>query len=511
MAWPYRGYNRIINTYQQYYAAPCLNSYSTLKSDINEKIDHFYNATHENIYKEWQQLYKYINEKNASIKHCIVNGYIKSDLNEDDKIKNFRSICDNKGNCRINVESNVNTNPPLKRTGRVEPCKGGTNCKTEKVKTKETAGKAKLRSKLDGQSSKAVSLQIPRAQSTSQEHAGGEESNKQSEALPAQSDVMTLPNSIKSEDHEPKSVTNKETSVSVQGRTSTQALPNTGDTPSRELNPQAKDFPSQSSSAGESDEGGTLQVNNPGKSLLQSNLSDDQTLDVNHRNMQTHQVGDVEKQDHKHQIDATERSDRVSSLERASASGKLDNEGSVDGDNNRQDNNVVAHVLEPSSQLYTQNEGVVSASTVVVSSGDASLSPKTYGDGVPGAVNGKEIQNGQERDSEHLCNEISCSAEKDGELTDAKLDILAQISNVIKSNPQIIKTSMPIGIALLLGLLFKYTPLWRVLTKKNRKKGAGINEELNSVLQGPSIMDEETSIPFSYGAFEYSSFDQNSY
>ncbi|VUZ99696.1 PIR protein [Plasmodium vivax] len=504
MDWLFRGSSRYINPYQKYDNGQCMNSYSTLKDDIYQKIDRFNNATHTDIYSEWHELYKYINAKNDSIKHCVDKRYINSDFSKDEKINKFRSICNKRGKCHINVESSIHKNPPSKRTGRVEPCRGK-NCKTE------IAGKSKLRPELDEQSSKAARLQIPRAQSTSQEHAGGEESNKQSEALPAQSDVMTLPNSIKSEDHEPKSVTNKETSVSVQGRTSTQALPNTGDTPSRELNPQAKDFPSQSSSAGESDEGGTLQVNNPGKSLLQSNLSDDQTLDVNHRNMQTHQVGDVEKQDHKHQIDATERSDRVSSLERASASGKLDNEGSVDGDNNRQDNNVVAHVLEPSSQLYTQNEGVVSASTVVVSSGDASLSPKTYGDGVPGAVNGKEIQNGQERDSEHLCNEISCSAEKDGELTDAKLDILAQISNVIKSNPQIIKTSMPIGIALLLGLLFKYTPLWRVLTKKNRKKGAGINEELNSVLQGPSIMDEETSIPFSYGAFEYSSFDQNSY
>ncbi|VUZ99982.1 PIR protein, partial [Plasmodium vivax] len=56
-----------------------------------------------------------------------------------------------------------------------------------------------------------------------------------------------------------------------------------------------------------------------------------------------------------------------------------------------------------------------------------------------------------------------------------------------------------------------FTPLWRVLTKKNRKIGAVINEELNSVLQEPSIMDDERSIPFSYGAFEYSSFDQNVY
>ncbi|CAG9483813.1 unnamed protein product [Plasmodium vivax] len=466
MDWLFRGSSRYINPYQKYDNGQCMNSYSTLKDDIYQKIDRFNNATHTDIYSEWHELYKYINAKNDSIKHCVDKRYINSDFSKDEKINKFRSICNKRGKCHINVESSIHKNPPSKRTGRVEPCRGK-NCKTE------IAGKSKLRPELDEQSSKAARLQIPRAQSTSQEHAGGEESNKQSEALPAQSDVMTLPNSIKSEDHEPKSVTNKETSVSVQGRTSTQALPNTGDTPSRELNPQAKDFPSQSSSAGESDEGGTLQVNNPGKSLLQSNLSDNQTLDAHHRNVQTHQGGSVENQDN-HENLVTKLYDRVSALRRDSASEKLDNEGSVDRDNNRQDNNFVAYVLEP-------------------------------------AVNGKEIQNAQERDTEHLCNETPCSAEKDGELTDVKLDVLAQISNAIQSNPQIIKTSAPIGIALLLGFLFKFTPLWRVLTKKNRKKGAGIIEELNSVLQEPSVMDDERSIPFSYGAFEYSSFDQNSY
>ncbi|SCA60126.1 hypothetical protein PVT01_000075300 [Plasmodium vivax] len=39
----------------------------------------------------------------------------------------------------------------------------------------------------------------------------------------------------------------------------------------------------------------------------------------------------------------------------------------------------------------------------------------------------------------------------------------------------------------------------------NAEKGNEINQELHSVLQEPSIMDEERSIPFSYSAFEYSS------
>ncbi|SCA60227.1 hypothetical protein PVT01_000079900 [Plasmodium vivax] len=113
-----------------------------------------------------------------------------------------------------------------------------------------------------------------------------------------------------------------------------------------------------------------------------------------------------------------------------------------------------------------------------------------------------------------LSNSASCNAEKGSEPlanNDNQLDIFGKFFEAISNKDHIIQASAPMGIVLLLTLLFKYTPLWRVLTKKNRKKGAGIIKELNSVVQEPSIMDDERSIPFSYGAFEYSSFDQNSY
>ncbi|KMZ86080.1 hypothetical protein PVBG_05479 [Plasmodium vivax Brazil I] len=47
------------------------------------------------------------------------------------------------------------------------------------------------------------------------------------------------------------------------------------------------------------------------------------------------------------------------------------------------------------------------------------------------------------------------NAEQVGELTYDQSDIFGKVINAIQDNPQIIKTSMPIGIALLLGLLFK--------------------------------------------------------
>ncbi|KMZ95209.1 hypothetical protein PVMG_05127 [Plasmodium vivax Mauritania I] len=106
-------------------------------------------------------------------------------------------------------------------------------------------------------------------------------------------------------------------------------------------------------------------------------------------------------------------------------------------------------------------------------------------------------------------NGTPCNSENDSGLVtdkDNKSDFFGKTFEVISNKDHIIQASAPMGIVLLLSLLFKYTPLWKVLTKKNKKKPAEMNQELHSVLQEPSTMDDERSIPFSYGAFEYSSY-----
>ncbi|VUZ99914.1 PIR protein [Plasmodium vivax] len=95
---------------------------------------------------------------------------------------------------------------------------------------------------------------------------------------------------------------------------------------------------------------------------------------------------------------------------------------------------------------------------------------------------------------------------KDSKGDDSSTEIFNQIFSTIQQNKEnVINTSIPMGIVLLLSLLFKYTPLWRILTKRNRKKQSHMNEKLQRVLQQPSIGSGERSVPFSYSAFEYSS------
>ncbi|VUZ99245.1 PIR protein [Plasmodium vivax] len=132
---------------------------------------------------------------------------------------------------------------------------------------------------------------------------------------------------------------------------------------------------------------------------------------------------------------------------------------------------------------------------------------------------GSEVSDAHNSVNALLCNETSCTKEKDSQLVTDNGNILATlsyISNVIQDNKEnvivllenqghMINTSIPIGIVLLLTLLFKYTPLWSFLTKRKRKKQSHMNEKLQRVLQQPSIESEERSVPFSYSAFEYSS------
>ncbi|VUZ99444.1 PIR protein [Plasmodium vivax] len=107
------------------------------------------------------------------------------------------------------------------------------------------------------------------------------------------------------------------------------------------------------------------------------------------------------------------------------------------------------------------------------------------------------------------CMETPCSNEQSTQLNahnSEKLGIFNHISKVLLENQgHMINASIPMGIVMLLTLLFKYTPLWRIFTKRKRNKRSHMNEKLQRVLQQPSIEREERSVPFSYSAFEYSS------
>ncbi|SCA83558.1 VIR protein [Plasmodium vivax] len=136
---------------------------------------------------------------------------------------------------------------------------------------------------------------------------------------------------------------------------------------------------------------------------------------------------------------------------------------------------------------------------------DASVSGKA-----PGlAITHIEDAGNQVHDSSTTCIGSTCRETGNNELTNDGGDIsgiLNKISNLILNNQDnMIKASIPMGTVLLLSLLFKYTPLWTILTKRKRKKQSHMNEKLQRVLQQPSIGSEERSIPFSYSAFEYSS------
>ncbi|VUZ99832.1 PIR protein [Plasmodium vivax] len=468
------------------------------------------------IRTEWDRINKYITNADKGLKECYEKQYVKVKLNDEEKIKNFKKTCNRNRTCdnrATPAKKTTITKAPEQRN-----CKDRDDCKKE---TSVTDG-VKAQSKLSSGASNPQSSERNVSQEQSQNKADLQKLRQESVASQSQTSIMPSGSSDGTDDKASHKIVYPHSTTSGVVETQEQPLKALVTSGISEKGSLPSDHSSQSISGETSD----LTCTSTGKVLdtigIQTNPNCGKTLDSSNPEIH-HSAGKVvEGQTIDAQDVSKGGSDGLPPANMNSGSGLFSGEYSLRTSTNGEGNDTV-----PSGSVNTDSSEVSNAAPGDVLSIDVGTNSMTSFDRPPydrtsgsesnsvpsvrGAANGIEIQNGQEHRSEHLCDGTPCSAEQAGELTDGSLDIYGKVINAIQSNPQIIKTSAPMGIALLLGLLFKYTPLWRVLTKKNRKKGEGINEELNSVLQEPSLMDDERSIPFSYGAFEYSSIDQNVY
>ncbi|KMZ95114.1 hypothetical protein PVMG_05943 [Plasmodium vivax Mauritania I] len=482
-------YLKSFRHWQQFKGASCLNKYSTYKKEIEEKINDRYRSTNPNFYTQWHQLNEQIKQKNNEIKNCAQRNGLSLDLLEDDKIKSFSALCPNISSCRTKplslVKNQASLRPDTKGTCKGESChQKSTRIKSPKAKTQLIPPR---------ESSNTISSPNLETKNPVEVHPERKESEQPSVPSQSHQDSKHRVSPVKTEvgSSEPLDIQNPKKPQLEQASAQSESLPEPVTT--TELSTQQNSHSSPRSVSEESAASNSSQEIGSKGSTLQSGIPADQTSDDNLLNLQSIKgITDVNQDPNNPKV-RTEIEDDLSP-------GKAPFSTSVG--------------VEKPPRTFT---GDVSSSSIDTACADtdktnipgASTCDKTYTDR---PTNG-ETSGGFFGSGEPVSADVP-SAEKGNEIDTNNgniLDTLSEFFNGIPNNPQIIKTSAPVGIALLLGLLFKYTPLWRVLTKKNRKKGAIINEELNSVLQEPSIMDDERSIPFSYGAFEYSAFDQNVY
>ncbi|CAI7718321.1 PIR protein [Plasmodium vivax] len=487
---------RSFNFWQRLEGASCYNNYHTYKTEIQEKIDECYRTTNQSFYTQWKQLYKYINDKNNEIKSCARKNGISLDLFADDKIKSFSILCPNVSYCRRKPQSIVKNHASLQPAAK-GTCKKGEICQQKNTRTKSP--KVKTQSTPPRESSNAISSPSLETKNPVEAHTESKESKQPFVPSHAHQDPKHHGSPVQTEGGSSESLSihnpTKPELEQALAQSASLLVPAT----TTELSTHQISHSPRSIASEEPDASGPPEEIGAKGSTLQSGIPADQTSDDNLHSLQSITGITDGIQDLNDQIFPAE-------IEGDLSPGKVLFSTEVGGQNPaRTSTGDDSSSIIVTACTDTDKTNIYRASICDKTSIDAPTNRKTPDD---------EAASGVFVGGERAINAGILSAENDNEIDTNNGNILGTLSGFFKgipNNPQIIKTSAPIGIALLLGLLFKFTPLWRVLTKKNSKKGASIHEELNSVIQEPSIVDDERSIPFSYGAFEYSTFDQNSY
>ncbi|VUZ93235.1 PIR protein [Plasmodium vivax] len=506
---PFGTQRSIIHHWQKYNGGYCFNKYSTIKKEIEEKIDNFYKIQNRNLHQEWDQINKAITAGNAVIQDCVRNGHKLNDLYAVDTIKNFIERCSkhNAPTCGANRASQVRKYPALKISGAGNSCGAGKGCKEGIAQAKEKNGKSQSRALEEG--SKTV-----RSPRTDPKY---DRQNNPIEQEPGNTNIISQlqPSVSRSDPHvvaEVKELGQRDNGVSTSSNreeSQVQPLPSLGPSKENTFETSTRDQQLQTVTTVKSDTGDSSQVRISGENTPKGKLPVGDNSHVQQDNIE--QVLNREPNENP----PPPNHDTVYSVEIAPSDGNPANRVSISVSTDGFDSARASFPEQPRDTVTAETiPGVVANSNIADPDGKSHMGDDSANRPADSDVSPVKTACTEASSDQASGSETPCSKREDGELVTSAGYILEKVHeffDAIPNKEHVIKASAPMGIVLLLGLLFKYTPLWRVLTKKNRKKGAVINEELNSVLQEPSIIDDERSIPFSYGAFEYSSFDQNSY
>ncbi|CAI7718307.1 PIR protein [Plasmodium vivax] len=486
----------------------CTDKYFVALNEIGQKIDKIDKALKipsKNSYKLWENVNNFIKEKNGELKECYERQYISLHLNKEDKIINFSKICTNDGKC--NTGNTQVKKPTATKTEIKGTCKGERNCE----KQAPTARAEQITPKTKPLLSDTITVSSPRSDPKiqGQKATAGQESRNANVSTQPQRSITNLAPPVVAEVEVSEHKVHQDSMISEQDKAQKEQLAvsesskvNLEDTP-----PRAPFVPTATNDV--SATGHSSGVIDPGKNTIQSKLPCNETFDGNLSCQ--HHISDQDLARNEGNDKALSSNIRDNTF---MTSGVSLDENPSDKDHVGASPKVADLVSATSSEQPGEERGTEMVSGDVSTINSEGSDIKNYSD----EKSSNADTDTQDSPNKILCAEGSsdkmlssdapCNAEIDSGLVadnGNKSDIFEKFLEAISNKDHIIQTSAPMGIVMLLGLLFKFTPLWRVLTKKNRKKGAGIIEELNSVVQEPSIMDEERSIPFSYSAFEYSS------
>ncbi|KMZ76991.1 hypothetical protein PVIIG_05380 [Plasmodium vivax India VII] len=433
----------------------CTSDYFNYKDDIYQQISKISNKGQVHFCSRCESIKQYIIKRNNELNDCYSNKFLRNQLTDDSDIKNFINKCTVYSKCINNHQIRAERTSERKKSTE-DPCKKTNTCRTGTASTKVTS---KPKEVLETKTSEIIAPGRKDKSDQSQKHAEEADSKDEKIISEIESGKISSADSAGNSRELSASEDIQHSNTSGQGETSAQSSQILPHTTTGELD-TLSGAPLKDNPIGEPQSRNSSEVLDSDEVVTDSGLN-------------------------AHQGVAT------SSVPEQVVSGKA---------GYTPDSKDIGGITENSSihgpvDRTDRNTDVVNTISIEGTSSDQNPSTGFTHDPL---VN-----------SDPLCNKTPCISGELSELTSGnenKQSTLGAIYEVIVENQgHMIKASIPMGIVLLLSLLFKYTPLWRILTKRKRKKQSHMNEKLQRVLQQPSIPSEERSIPFSYSAFEYSS------
>ncbi|KMZ79868.1 hypothetical protein PVIIG_05646 [Plasmodium vivax India VII] len=439
-----------------YKSAECTNNYFSVKTEIERRIDDFNKTRHRNIYAQWDKLNKHITTEDQGLKTCYENGYISARLNDEEKIINFKKKCNSDGTC--NNGASPARKPPIIKPTTQGTCKETKDCKNE---TPERVNvKSQLRLVSGATDSKSSEIKNPQEQGQKQDDRL--KSRQESVVSHPQTSIMPSGSSVGTHDRASQQIVNHHTTTS--GEVETQEQPLNASSPSgiRGLDSP----PSGPSSQCISEETSDLTCTSMGKNLetkdIQTNQHSGNPLDTNHSESQ----GSLSK------IDSGETGGdkniiRETANNLSSTEGTPGSVQSADEDSfplATEGGSIDTVVSDPENN---DSEEVSSAPLAITPSSDADNNGVTY---VGKSTNFRapddeshnvNVSHDHRHGSEASCIGSTCNAEHNTEITSDNnnndiLGIFSNVFNTIKQNKDnMITASIPMGILLLLSLLFK--------------------------------------------------------
>ncbi|KMZ95165.1 hypothetical protein PVMG_05083 [Plasmodium vivax Mauritania I] len=462
--------------YQRLQGVECIRDYHNSKTDIENKIAKLNKTNPKHFCNNCRQIKEIIISKDEEFKRCSANRSKQLKLIDvDGDIHRFMDECITLQEC-LSKRSARNKQVTLKSTN-TGLCEKNGPCKNEKARTGGVGSKEQQR--LGTETSKMGSSRTQKPQPTRAEQAEEKLSNEQFKVSQTPQIANALPNSVKTQNAVSESANNHQSITSAQVTTSTPPLTSSGQEITTEVDNRAISSTHLSRSGQKSDSGISVQQIHTDEDPITNNSPEDQSYRNTPGERDTAE-NIVLGQDPSRQPFVTETPDSEVSAGKVSvqtypsgANADCLQSSSSDTSNvtaihvhveNPHPNTVITdgNTLlkvkgEAVNHEHLGSKGPKVKDSVTEISADSDTINDNISNGGRGDTKVSDVNgSGDElRSAEDSCSEPTCSTEKGNILTDDKSDIFRRIFDAISNKNHIIQASAPMGIVMLLGLLFK--------------------------------------------------------